>query len=86
VAREPSPPSVYRGRNSDQPTEAEVQAKLAAARQRLHEIVVLQIKSWLPTATLNGLREAETWRRGEVRLHFQCWSAFPRCAASGASL
>jgi hypothetical protein len=43
---------------------------------RLHEIVVLQMKSWLPAAALNGLREAETWRRGQVRWHFQVLERF----------
>jgi hypothetical protein len=34
------------------------------------------LKSWLPAATLNGLCEAETWRRGEVRPHFQMLERF----------
>jgi hypothetical protein len=57
-------------------TEAELQAKLGAARMRLHEIVLLRMKTWLPAETLGGLREAEAWRRGEVRLHFQVLERF----------
>jgi hypothetical protein len=49
---------------------AELQAKLDAARMRLHEIVVHQMKSWLPSETLKRPRDAEQWRRREVRLHF----------------
>jgi hypothetical protein len=61
------------------PTEAEVQAKLDAARARLHEIVILSMKTWLPAETLKGLREAEAWRRERVRLHFRCWSLCEQC-------
>jgi hypothetical protein len=43
---------------------------------RLHEMVVLQMKSWLPAETLKGLRQAEKWRREEVRLHFQVLERF----------
>jgi hypothetical protein len=48
----------------------------SAARQRLHEIVILRMKTWLPAETLNRLREAEAWRRGEVRLHFKLLERF----------
>jgi Tfp pilus assembly protein PilN len=58
------------------PTEADLQAKLAAARKRLHEIVILSMKTWLPSATLQGLRDAEQWRRREVRMHFQMLKRF----------
>jgi Tfp pilus assembly protein PilN len=53
------------------PTEADLQAKLDAARKRLHEIVILNMKTWLPAATLQRLHDAEQWRRREVRMHFQ---------------
>jgi hypothetical protein len=53
------------------PTEAHLQAKLDAARIRLHEIVIRRMKARLPAETRSKLREAEAWRRGEVRLHFQ---------------
>jgi hypothetical protein len=43
AARRPQPP---------QPNEAELQAKLDATRKRLHEIVILWMKTWLPTDTL----------------------------------
>jgi hypothetical protein len=56
--------------------EAALDAKLDAARMRLHDIVILGTKTWLPAETLKGLREAETWRRGEVRSHFQVLERF----------
>jgi hypothetical protein len=41
------------------PTEADLQARLDAARQRLHEIVILRMKTWVPdnpqTAPYAGL-------------------------------
>jgi hypothetical protein len=61
---------------SSRPTEADLQAKLDAARARLHEIVILGMKTWLPAETLKGLRQAEAWRRREVRLHFQMLERF----------
>jgi hypothetical protein len=45
------------------PTEADLQARLDAARKRLHEVVILRLKTWLPTETLNGLQSAEASRR-----------------------
>jgi hypothetical protein len=53
------------------PTEADLQAKLDAARIRLHEVVILRMKTWLPEETLKGLREAEEFRREQVRVHFR---------------
>jgi hypothetical protein len=44
------------------PTEADLQARLDAARARLHEIVILSMKTWLPAETL--------------RLHFQVLECF----------
>jgi hypothetical protein len=58
------------------PTEADLQARLDAARMRLHEIVILRMKTWVREETRRGLREAEEWRRGEVRLHFQVLERF----------
>ena len=52
------------------PTES-LQAKFDAARFRLHEIVILGMKTWLPADTLNGLRQAEAFRREQVRMHFR---------------
>jgi hypothetical protein len=43
---------------------------------RLHEIVILGMKTWLLPETLKGLRQAEAWSRGEVRLHFQVLKRF----------
>jgi hypothetical protein len=34
------------------PTESYLKVKLDAARMRLHEIVILRIKTWLPAETL----------------------------------
>jgi hypothetical protein len=62
AAKRPKPP---------QPTEADLQAKLDAARARLRELVVFGMKTWLPAATLHRLRDAEQWRRREVRLHYR---------------
>jgi hypothetical protein len=53
------------------PNEAGLQAKLDAARMRIHEIVVLRMKTWLPEETLKGLCEVEVIRREQVRMHFQ---------------
>jgi hypothetical protein len=33
-------------------------------------------ETWVPEETRRGLREAEEWRRGEVRLHFQVVERF----------
>jgi hypothetical protein len=52
------------------PTEADLQAKLDAARARLRELVVFGMKTWLPAPTLHRLRDAGQWRRREVRMHF----------------
>jgi hypothetical protein len=58
------------------PTEADLLAKLDAARVRLREIVILRMKTGIPEETRRGLREAEAWWRGEVRLHFQVLERF----------
>jgi hypothetical protein len=67
AAKRPKPP---------RPTEADLQARLDAARQRLYEIVRLRMKTWIREETRRGLRDAEEWRRGEVRLHFQMLERF----------
>jgi hypothetical protein len=51
------------------PTEADLQARIDAARMRVHEIVILRTKTCLPAETLEGLRDAEGWRRERVRFH-----------------
>jgi hypothetical protein len=53
------------------PTEADLQARLDAARMRLH--VILGMK--MPEETLKGLREAEAFRREQVRCFFESSSA-----------
>jgi hypothetical protein len=40
-------------------------------RMRRREIVILSMKKWFPEETLNGLREAEAFRRMQVRMHFR---------------
>jgi hypothetical protein len=56
------------------PTEPELQAKLDDARFRLHEIVILRMKTWLPEATLKELQWAEAFRREQVRVRFRLLS------------
>jgi hypothetical protein len=63
ASRRPSKP--------DRPTEADLQTRLDAARMRLHEIMILRMKTWLPPETLKGLQWAEAFRREQVRLHFR---------------
>jgi hypothetical protein len=67
AAKRPKPP---------RPTEADLQARLDAARQRLHEIVILRMKTWIREETRRGLREAEDWRRERVRFHFEVLERF----------
>jgi hypothetical protein len=42
----------------------------------LHEIVVLGMKTWLPTETIKGLRAAEAFRREQVRLRYRMLERF----------
>jgi hypothetical protein len=65
--RQPKPPQL---------TEADLQARLDAARARLHEIVILGMKTWLPAETLKGLQWAEAFRREQVRMHFRILTRF----------
>jgi hypothetical protein len=57
-------------------TEADLEARLAAARTRLHEIVILRMKTWLSSETMNGLKLAEAIRREHVRMHFRILQRF----------
>jgi hypothetical protein len=61
---------------SPRPTEADLQAKLDAARARLHEIAIIGMKTSLPAKMLAARRDAEAWQRREVRLHFQVLERF----------
>jgi hypothetical protein len=47
AAKRPKPP---------RPTEADLQARLDVARMRLHEIVILRMKTWIREETRRGLR------------------------------
>jgi hypothetical protein len=47
-----------------------------AARMRLPEIVILRLKTWLSEETRNGFREAEAFRREQVRVHFRLLERF----------
>jgi hypothetical protein len=42
----------------------------------LHEIVILHMMPWLSEETQKGLREAETFRREQVRMHFRILACF----------
>jgi hypothetical protein len=53
------------------PTRAVLEHELADARSRLHEVVILRMKTWLPEETLKGLQQVESFRREEVRVHFR---------------
>jgi hypothetical protein len=56
--------------------EERLRAKLDSARQRLHEIVILGMKSWLSDETRQGPREAEAFRRAQVRVHHRLLDQF----------
>jgi hypothetical protein len=57
-------------------TEAELRAKLDAARQRLRTIVILGMKTWLPEETRKGLAKIESYARGQVRVHYRLLESF----------
>jgi hypothetical protein len=65
-------------------TEEYLEAKLAAARQRLREIVVLSLKTWVPEESRKKLQEAEAWRREMVRMHHKVLERF-RAAQRGGT-
>jgi hypothetical protein len=58
------------------PTGADLQAKLDAARMRLHEIVILRIKTWLPAETLKETARGRSVPTRGVSLHFQVMECF----------
>jgi hypothetical protein len=66
AAKRPKPPKS---------TEADLQARLDAARVRLHEIVILRMKTWLSADTLGELCEAEAFRLDRSGCIFASWSA-----------
>jgi hypothetical protein len=50
------------------PQLTDLQVGLDAARQRLHEIVILRMKTWLPEEMRKGSQQAEAFRREHVRM------------------
>jgi hypothetical protein len=58
------------------PTEGDLQARLDAPGMRLHEVVILRLKTWLPEETMKGLKMAEAFRREQVRMHFRTLQRF----------
>jgi hypothetical protein len=67
IAEEPTPPPL---------TEERLQAKLDGARQRLREIVILGMKTWLPEETRKALPAIESYARGQVRVHYRILESF----------
>jgi hypothetical protein len=63
-------------RNPPPLDEARLQMKLDGARQRLRELVVLGMKPSVSEETRQRLREAESWTREQVRLHFRTLERF----------
>jgi hypothetical protein len=58
------------------PIEAELQAKLDTARQRLRQVVILGMKTWLPEETRKELAKVESYARGQVRVHHRILDRF----------
>jgi hypothetical protein len=69
AGRAPRPPQL---------DEARLQAKLDGARQRLREIIILRMKTWLSEGARMELRETERWAREQVRVHHRI---LERCRA-----
>jgi hypothetical protein len=57
-------------------TDERLQAKLDGARQRLHEIVILRMKTWLAEETRKELPAIEGSARGQVRVHHRILERF----------
>jgi hypothetical protein len=66
-AQRPKPPAL---------TEERLQAKLDGARQRLREIVVFGMMTWLPEETRKQLPAIEVYARGQVRVHHRILERF----------
>jgi hypothetical protein len=49
---------------------------------RLHEIVILRMKTWLPAETLKELQWAEAFRREQVRVQFRILECYHTTAPS----
>ena len=48
--------------------EAHLQKRLDDARQRLRQLVIFQMMTWIPEEKRKGLPEAERWARQNVRM------------------
>jgi hypothetical protein len=67
AARRPKPPPL---------DEARLEAKLDGARQRLREIVLLGMKTWLSAETRKELPATENWAREQVRMNHRILERF----------
>jgi hypothetical protein len=67
VAKRPNPPP---------PDEPGLQKRLDDARQRLRELVIFGLMTWLPEENRKGLSEAERWARERVRVHYRVLERF----------
>jgi hypothetical protein len=71
-----------------QPTETDLQARLDAARMRLHEIVILRMKTWLPEEMLKACARPKRSSGSRSDYIFACWSksALDRRLRHGAAM
>ena len=56
--------------------EAHLQKRLDDARQRLRQLVISQMMTWIPEETRKGLPEAERWARQNVRMLYKVLERF----------
>jgi hypothetical protein len=61
------------------PTESDL--RLETTRMRLHEIMILRMKTWLPAETLRGLRMPKHSGGSRSGCIFESWSAFAKSRA-----
>ena len=66
--------------------EAHLQKRLDDARQRLRELVIFQMMTWIPEGTRKGLPEAERWARQNVRILHGVLERFRAKKRSGRTL
>jgi hypothetical protein len=56
--------------------EAGLQKRLDDARQRLRELVIFGLMTWLPEENRKGLTDAEKFVRERVRIHYRVLERF----------